>query len=225
MFTGIIEALGKVQQVSSKGKDLVLSIDTGSLDLSDVKLGDSIAVNGVCLTVIALGHRSFSADVSAESLVHTDMYNYQRGTMVNLEKALTLSSRLGGHLVSGHVDGLGEIIDFYQEGRAWRYEISCPQALLKYIADKGSVTIDGVSLTVTGLKAHSFILNIVPHTIAETRIQIYDIGNKLHIEVDLMARYAERLLTFSGATTEDKNLESKDQALNHSFLAEHGFLR
>lgn len=224
MFTGIIEALGKVQQVSSKGKDLVLSIDTGSLDLSDVKLGDSIAVNGVCLTVIALGHRSFSADVSAESLVHTDMYNYQRGTMVNLEKALTLSSRLGGHLVSGHVDGLGEIVDFYQEGRAWRYEISCPQSLLKYVADKGSVTIDGVSLTVTGLKAHSFVLNIVPHTIAETRIQTYGIGNKLHIEVDLMARYAERLLTFSGAA-EDKNVESKDQALNHSFLAEHGFLR
>jgi riboflavin synthase len=224
MFTGIIEALGKVQQVSSKGKDLVLSIDTGSLDLSDVKLGDSIAVNGVCLTVIALGHRNFSADVSAESLVHTDMYSYQRGTLVNLEKALTLSSRLGGHLVSGHVDGLGEIINFYQEGRAWRYEVSCPQALLKYIADKGSVTVDGVSLTVTGLKPNSFILNIVPHTIAETRIQTYSIGHKLHIEVDLMARYAERLLTFSVAT-EDKNVKSKDQALNHSFLAEHGFLK
>ena len=224
MFTGIIEALGKVQQVSSKGKDLVLSIDTGSLDLSDVKLGDSIAVNGVCLTVIALGHRSFSADVSAESLVHTDLYQYQRGTLVNLEKALTLSSRLGGHLVSGHVDGLGEVISFYQEGRAWRYEISCPYELLKYIANKGSVTIDGVSLTVTGLTSKSFILNIVPHTIAETRIQIYGIGHKLHIEVDLMARYAERLLSYSGVT-EYENIESKDQALDHSFLAEHGFLK
>lgn len=224
MFTGIIEALGKVQQVSSKGKDLVLSIDTASLDLSDVKLGDSIAVNGVCLTVVALGYRSFSADVSAESLVHTDMHNYQRGTLVNLEKALTLSTRLGGHLVSGHVDGIGEVLAYYQEGRAWRYEVSCPQSILKYIANKGSVTIDGVSLTVTGLKTNSFILNIVPHTISETRIQTYGIGHKLHIEVDLMARYAERLLTFS-AGVESENVEDKKETLNYSFLAEHGFLR
>jgi riboflavin synthase len=219
MFTGIIEALGKIQQVSCHGKDLVLSIDTGSLDLSDVKLGDSIAVNGVCLTVISLGHQSFSADVSAESLVHTDMHNYQRGTKVNLEKALTLSTRLGGHLVSGHVDALGEIIAFYQEGRAWRYEVSCPQPLLKYIANKGSVTIDGVSLTVTGLESNSFMLNIVPHTTSETRIQTYGLGDKVHIEVDLMARYAERLLRFSS------EVENKKETLNYSFLAEHGFLR
>ncbi len=224
MFTGIIEALGKIQQISSKGKDLVLSIDTGSLDLSDVKLGDSIAVNGVCLTVVALGPRQFSADVSAESLVHTDMRHYQRGTLVNLEKALTLSTRLGGHLVSGHVDGLGEISAFYQEGRAWRYEISCPQALLKYIANKGSVTIDGVSLTVTGLGSNSFTLNIVPHTISETRIQTYGLGHKVHIEVDLMARYAERLLTFA-AGEEGKGLGEKKETLNHAFLAEHGFLK
>ncbi|MFT6030303.1 MAG: riboflavin synthase [Oleiphilaceae bacterium] len=219
MFTGIIEALGKIQQVSSHGKDLVLSIDTGSLDLSGVKLGDSVAVNGVCLTVISLGDQHFSADVSAESLVHTDMRNYQRGTKVNLEKALTLSTPLGGHLVSGHVDGLGEIIVFYQEGRAWRYEVSCPQPLLKYIANKGSVTIDGVSLTVTGLESNSFMLNIVPHTTSETRIQTYGIGDKVHIEVDLMARYAERLLTFS------TEVENNKETLNYSFLAEHGFLR
>ena len=219
MFTGIIEALGKIQQISSHGKDLVLSIDAGALDLSDVKLGDSIAVNGVCLTVISLGHQNFSADVSAESLVHTDMRNYQRGTEVNLEKALTLSTRLGGHLVSGHVDGIGEIITFYQEGRAWRYEVSCPQPLLKYIANKGSVTIDGVSLTVTGLGSNSFILNVVPHTTSETGIQAYGIGHKVHIEVDLMARYAERLLTFSADSNDEK------ETINHSFLTEHGFLR
>src|SRR5690606_29440473 len=134
-------------------------------------------------------------------------------------KALTLSTRLGGHLVSGHVDAVGEIMAFYQEGRAWRYEISCPQAILKYIADKGSVTIDGVSLTVTGLQPSGFVLNIVPHTSAETRIQTYGIGHKVHIEVDLMARYAERLLTFSASG------QTKKEALNHSFLAEHGFLR
>tara|TARA_R110001592_G_scaffold177076_2_gene417266 strand:- start:68255 stop:68929 length:675 start_codon:yes stop_codon:yes gene_type:complete len=224
MFTGIIEALGKVQQVSSKEKDLVLSIDTGSLDLSDVKLGDSIAVNGVCLTVTSLGHQRFSADVSVESLVHTDMLNYKRGTLVNLEKALTLSTRLGGHLVSGHVDGLGEIIACYQEGRAWRYEVSCPQSLLKYIANKGSVTIDGVSLTVTGLRSNSFILNIVPHSMSETRIQSYVTGHKVHIEVDLMARYAERLLAFSTGEV-NKSLDVRVEALNQAFLAEHGFLK
>lgn len=219
MFTGIIEALGKIKQISSKGKDLVVSIDTSTLDLGDVKLGDSIAVNGVCLTVVALGERQFSADVSAESLVHTDMKNYQQGTLVNLEKALTLSTRLGGHLVSGHVDGLGVIESYYQEGRAWRYEISCPSDLLKYIADKGSVTIDGVSLTVTGLNASSFVLNIVPHTISETRIQSYSVGHKVHIEVDLMARYAERLLSFS------QHAESEKSTMNHAFLAEHGFIK
>lgn len=219
MFTGIIESLGKVEHIVPKSKDLILTIETGVLDLSDVKLGDSIAVNGVCLTVVSFGAKSFSADVSAESLVHTDMMNYQRGTLVNLEKALTLNTRLGGHLVSGHVDGLGEVLDFYQEGRAWRYEISCPQELLKYIANKGSVTIDGVSLTVTGLGAESFILNIVPHTIAETRIQTYAIGHKVHIEVDLMARYAERLLTFSAGSNNQKS------ALDQSFLAEHGYLK
>lgn len=219
MFTGIIEALGKIQQISSKGKDLVVSIDTATLDLSDVKLGDSIAVNGVCLTVVALGARQFSADVSAESLVHTDMQNYQQGSLVNLEKALTLSTRLGGHLVSGHVDGLGVIESYYPEGRAWRYEISCPSGLLKYIADKGSVTIDGVSLTVTGLSANGFVLNIVPHTITETRIQSYTVGHKVHIEVDLMARYAERLLSFS------QDVETDKSTMNHAFLAEHGFLK
>ena len=219
MFTGIIEALGKIQHIAPKSKDLVLTIETGRLDLSDVKLGDSIAVNGVCLTVISLGANCFSADVSAESLVHTDMMHYQRGTLVNLEKALTLSTRLGGHLVSGHVDGLGEILSFYQEGRAWRYEVSCPPSLLKYIANKGSVTIDGVSLTVTGLNDDSFVLNIVPHTIAETRIQTYTVGHKVHIEVDLMARYAERLLSFSAGSNDKKT------NINQSFLAEHGFLK
>lgn len=225
MFTGIIEALGKIEQVTSKGKDLVLSIQTGALDLSDVKLGDSIAVNGVCLTVVSLGVQHFKADVSAESLVHTDIRQYARGTLVNLEKALTLSTRLGGHLVSGHVDAIGEVLGFYQEGRAWRYQISCPQALMKYLANKGSVTIDGVSLTVTGLNDAGFVLNIVPHTITETRIQTYKLGSKVHIEVDLMARYAERLLFFSAGQGSEAAQTAKSTPLNAAFLAEHGFLR
>ena len=223
MFTGIIEALGRIEQITSRGKDLVLSIDTGKMDLSDVKLGDSIAVNGVCLTVISLGTKRFTADVSAESLLHTDIRHYARGTMVNLEKALTLSTRLGGHLVSGHVDGIGEVRKIYQEGRAWRYHIACPEDLQKYIANKGSVTIDGVSLTVTGLNDEGFSLNIVPHTIAETRIQAYKLGSRVHIEVDLMARYAERLLFFTAAQPASE--PSRTTVLNEAFLAEHGFLR
>lgn len=223
MFTGIIEAVGRIEQISSKGKDLVLTIDAGKMDLSDVKLGDSIAVNGVCLTVVSLGASWFTADVSAESLVYTDIRQYGRGALVNLEKALTLSTRLGGHLVSGHVDGIGEVSKIYQEGRAWRYHIACPVELQKYIANKGSVTIDGVSLTVTGLSEDGFSLNIVPHTIAETRIQTYKLGTRVHIEVDLMARYAERLLFFAADQTD--RMPSKATVLNEAFLAEHGFLR
>jgi riboflavin synthase len=225
MFTGIIEALGCVTQISFKAKDLVLTIDTGALDLQDVKLGDSIAVNGVCLTVVALGSQQFTADVSAESLLHTDMRQYMRGTLVNLEKALTLSTRLGGHLVSGHVDGIGEIKKIYQEGRAWRYHVACPRSLHKYIANKGSVTVDGVSLTVTGLTEDGFSLNIVPHTIAQTRIQSYSLGTRVHIEVDVMARYAERLLSFQSDQVTPAADRHGSEGLNESFLAAHGFLK
>lgn len=225
MFTGIIEALGKVERLTSKGKDLVIAINAGKMDLSDVKLGDSIAVNGVCLTVVTLGASTFSADVSAESLVHTDIRNYSPGTLVNLEKALTLQTRLGGHLVSGHVDAIGEVLSIYQEGRAWRYQIACPSSLMRYVADKGSVTIDGVSLTVTGLTETGFWLNIVPHTINETRIQTYKPGSKIHIEVDLMARYAERLLTFGKEVESNSTAASESRStLNEAFLAKHGFL-
>jgi len=222
MFTGIIEALGRIERIESKGKDLVLTIASGALELSDVRLGDSIAVNGVCLTVTRFSGVGFVADVSAESLVHTNMAQYQVGDQVNLEKALTLSTRLGGHLVSGHVDGLGQVVERYPEGRAVRFVISCPSDLSKYIANKGSVTIDGVSLTVTGLMADGFVLNIVPHTVAQTTIQSYMPGQKIHIEVDLMARYAERLLSVKQSEADNASRES---GLDHGFLAEHGFLK
>jgi len=228
MFTGIIEALGRVERVETKGQDLVLSIDSGRLDLSDVRLGDSIAVNGVCLTVIRLSARAFIADVSAESLVHTNLNKYQVGTVVNLEKALTLSTRLGGHLVSGHVDGVGVVSQRYQEGRSVRFDISCPSSLSRYIADKGSITVDGVSLTVTGLSDDGFSLNIVPHTVAETTIQSYTPGERIHLEVDLMARYAERLIESKRTDGKQAGSESKNDdgsKLDQAFLAEHGFLR
>jgi len=228
MFTGIIEALGKIGSIDSRGQDLSLTINTRNLDLSDVQLGDSIGVNGVCLTVVKLMQQAFVADVSAESLIHTVIGSYSAGTKVNLEKALTLSSRLGGHLVSGHVDGIGTIVKRKVDGRSIRFELECGYEIQKYIANKGSITIDGVSLTVTGLTEKGFTLNIVPHTVAETTIQGYMVGNKVHIEVDLMARYAERLLSFEGLpkSTLDKISEKKSPSgLDHAFLAEHGFLQ
>jgi len=229
MFTGIIEALGRIDRVESKGQDLVLTINSGALDLSDVRLGDSIAVNGVCLTVVQLLNQGFVADVSAESLVHTDMAKYQLGTQVNLEKALTLSTRLVGHLVSGHVDGIGQVVQRYSEGRSVRFDISCPDSLSKYIANKGSITIDGVSLTVTGLNEGGFSLNIVPHTVAQTTIESYRVGQNIHVEVDLMARYAERLLSANALKSESSNeaVHKKEASskLDQAFLSEHGFLR
>lgn len=222
MFTGIIEAVGVIERSESKGRDLVLSIATGKLDLSDVKLGDSIAVNGVCLTVVTQSDKGFTADVSAESLVHTNLKDFQVGTKVNLEKALTLSTRLGGHLVSGHVDGVGQVVARMLDGRSIRFDIQSPAELRRYIANKGSVTVDGVSLTVTGLTQDGFSLNIVPHTAGETTIDNYQVGQKIHIEVDLMARYAERLLQVGSDEASEKE-ENKD--LSKAFLAEHGFLK
>ena len=220
MFTGIIESIGIIDKVDKKGQDLVLYVNSNKLDLSHVRLGDSIAVNGVCLTVIALSDHGFKADVSSESLKHTNIASYHEGSRVNLEKALTLSTRLGGHLVSGHVDGIGQVINKQVDGRSVRFDLACDAEIQKYIANKGSITVDGVSLTVTGLIESGFSLNIVPHTAAQTTIQSYLSGDKVHIEVDLMARYAEQLLKVGsreGAGTDSK--------LDLTFLSEHGYLR
>lgn len=219
MFTGIIEATGHIERVLSKGQDLALTINTGRLDLADVKLGDSIAVNGVCLTVVELHQQSFVADVSAESLVHTNIASFQTGTRVNLEKALTLSTRLGGHLVSGHVDGIGTIVEESNDGRSLRLSVAYPKPLAKFIAEKGSITVDGASLTVTHIDDETFGLNIVPHTQGETIITQYKKGHKVHVEVDLIARYAERLM----GVAEAEKTESTSK-LDKSFLAAHGFL-
>jgi len=219
VFTGIIESLGCIERVEPRGKDLVLSIYSGKLDLSDVHLGDSIAVNGVCLTVTCLSNSGFMADVSAESLANTNIKHYSAGTQVNLEKALTLATRLGGHMVSGHVDGVGRVLDKSNDGRSIRFDIECPQSLGKYIANKGSITVDGVSLTVTGCTKDSFSLNIVPHTVAETTIQTFQKGQAVHVEVDLIARYTERLLE---AKVEEQS--SSGSKLSQNFLSEHGFI-
>jgi riboflavin synthase len=219
MFTGIIQAIGTVRDMQPKGGDLRLTIAVGKLDMGDVALGDSIAVNGVCLTAIAFDSSSFSADVSRETLSLTSLGNLNRGSKVNLEKALTLQTRLGGHLVSGHVDGLGEIISRHDDARSVRFSVRAPANLAKYISAKGSITVDGTSLTVNKVDGSTFELNIVPHTLDETIIAGYQGGTKINLEVDIIARYLERLLLG------EKAAEPSSGGITEAFLAEHGFLK
>jgi len=194
MFTGIIEALGEIGVTEQRGGDLRLHIRTGNLDLSDVVLGDSIAVNGVCLTVVELPGDGFIADVSIETLNFTTAGQWKTGSPINLERALTPSARLGGHLVSGHVDGVGEVIERHQDARSERFRIKAPTELARYIAHKGSISVDGTSLTVNAVSGDEFELNIVPHTLEHTVFGAYQPGTKVNLEVDVIARYLERLL-------------------------------
>jgi len=194
MFTGIILAVGKIAAVQPKGGDFRLKIETGKLAIGDAALGDSIAVNGVCLTAVELGENYFCADVSNETLSRTSLKAAQVGTAVNLELALTPSTRLGGHIVSGHVDGLGVVVSIVQDGRSFRYKFKAPDNLAKYIAEKGSICINGVSLTVNEVDGAVFSVNIVPHTLKETTLGDLLAGKHVNLEVDLLARYMERLM-------------------------------
>lgn len=194
MFTGIIQAVGRLNAIEPRGSDCRLSVDTGTLPLEDAALGDSIAVNGVCLTAIALGSRSFSADVSVETLSRTTLGGAPVGTPVNLELALTPTTRLGGHIVSGHVDGVGEVVAKRADGRSYRFEIEGPGNLAKYIAEKGSICVDGISLTVNQVDGARFGVNIVPHTLEATTLGFTGVGARVNLEVDLLARYLERLM-------------------------------
>ena len=218
MFTGIIQAVGTLSDLQPKGGDMALVVNTEKLDMADVQLGDSIAVNGVCLTAVALSDSSFTADVSRETLSLTSLGDLSKGSPVNLEKALTLQTRLGGHLVSGHVDGLGEVVARRNDGRSEWFNIKAPDSLAKYIAAKGSITIDGVSLTVNRVDGVHFEINIVPHTLQETVIGHYQSGTKINLEVDVIARYLERLLQQGG-------MEQMTQTSNitESFLTENGY--
>ena len=219
MFTGIVEAVGKVVALEPKSGDLRLRIQSGKLDLVDVQLGDSIATNGVCLTVVDLPGDGYWADVSVETLDHTTVGHWQIGQSVNLEKALMPTSRLGGHIVSGHVDGVGQIVSHHSDGRAERYRVRAPQNLAKYIAHKGSITVDGTSLTVNAVDGDQFELAIVPHTLTETIFGHYQPSSDVNLEVDLIARYLERLLLG------DKAAEGQEQGIDLAFLTEHGFNR
>ncbi|WP_456406364.1 riboflavin synthase [Thiolapillus sp.] len=217
MFTGIIQAIGNITSIKDQGGDIRLGIHTGKLDLSDVELGDSIAVNGVCLTAVELPGDGFVADVSRETLSLTSLGNLTSGSPVNLEKALTLATRLGGHLVSGHVDGLGTVVSRQEDARSVRFVIEAPADLAKYIVHKGSITVDGTSLTVNGVDGARFELNIVPHTLQETIMGSYQAGTEVNLEVDLVARYLERLLLG------DKAAESGAVGLTLETLAKAGF--
>lgn len=220
MFTGIIEAVGRVQQITPRNGDVRLTIATEKLSLSDVKLGDSIATNGICLTVVELTGQGFAADVSNETLRRTCLKTWQVGTRVNLEKALMPTSRLGGHIVSGHVDGLGEIISFKPDARSLQYQVRAPDSLAKYISEKGSITVDGISLTVNAIDGATFSLNIVPHTVQETNVGQWQTGSVVNLEVDLLARYLERLVMGDKASQPTAKAD-----ISLEFLAQHGFMR
>ena len=216
MFTGIIEAVGSVKSMQPAGGDLRFEIDTGTLDTGDVKIGDSIAVNGVCLTVIAFDSTSFASDVSNETIALTSLKGLKAGSAVNLEKAMLPTTRMGGHLVSGHVDGLGTVVSKSGDARSIRLEIEVPAELKKYIAVKGSICIDGTSLTVNSVKDLVVGLNIVPHTQERTVIQHYTKGTKVNVEVDLIARYLETLLL--NADDNDRGRVSKEMLARAGFV-------
>ena len=219
MFTGIIESIGTIRAITPKGGDVRVYVETGKLDLGDVKLGDSIAVNGVCLTAVELPGDGFWADVSRETLTRTAFVDLKAGSRVNLEKALTPTTRLGGHLVSGHVDGVGEIVKREDNARAIQFSVRAPRELAKYIALKGSITVDGTSLTVNAVNGAEFELTIIPHTLSETIMASYQPGRRVNLEVDLLARYLERLLLG------EKAAEPASGNITESFLAANGYLK
>ncbi len=220
MFTGIIESIGTIAKLQPAGDDIRLTVNVGKMDMGDVALGDSIATNGVCLTVVEFSDSYFCADVSPETIQRTGFAHYQQGASVNLEKALQANARLGGHIVSGHVDGVGEILSVTPVNRYIEIWVKAPDELARYLAEKGSITVDGTSLTVNQVDGAKFMLTLIPHTLQETIIGNYKAGTKVNLEVDVIARYLERLIL--GDKAAESSQESK---LSMAFLAEHGYLR
>ncbi|MBU2884011.1 riboflavin synthase [Psychrosphaera sp. B3R10] len=214
MFTGIIEATGKIKSLSKLGGDLKVTIESSDLDMSDVKLGDSIATNGVCLTVVEKLSNGFVADVSNETITNSGFRHYQIGQAVNLEKAMLATSRFGGHIVSGHVDGIATIAAIIDNGRAKDIWINAPADLLKYVITKGSITVDGISLTINNVEAGQFKLTVVPHTASQTTLSNAVTGSSVNIEIDIIARYLEKLAN-----------PSSNEGVSMSLLARSGFLK
>jgi riboflavin synthase len=216
MFTGIIRAIGTVIVLQRRGSEAGLRIDSGKLDLAEVHIGDSIAVSGVCLTVTHVAKNGFDFDVSQETLSRTTLGELRPGSRVNLEPALTLKDHLGGHLTSGHCDGVGTVLERMPAGESVRFSIRTPVDLAKYIAEKGSICVDGVSLTVNEVRDNLFEVNIIPHTLQATTLNEYQPGRKVNLEVDLLARYLERLL-FGGSAAMPR------QSIDETILARYGF--
>lgn len=195
MFTGLIEGVGGIAALESRGGDMRLRIAVGTLPFDNVALGESIAVSGVCLTVIEFDAESFAADASNETLSLTTLGGLKIGQAVNLERAMRPTDRLGGHLVSGHVDGVGHVLSIHDDARAQRWRFSAPAAVLKYVATKGSICVDGVSLTVNAVDSEGFEVALIPHTVSHTAFSTTTVGDPVNLEVDLVARYVERLLS------------------------------
>lgn len=216
MFTGIVETLGEVISSEPVNGDVRLVIAAADFKDRTVAIGDSIAINGVCLTVVAQNQAStsYEFDVSVESINHSLIGDWQAGTQVNLEMALLPTTRLGGHLVSGHVDGLARLTELHQDARSWRMVFKAPEDLKKYIARKGSITINGTSLTVNSINDNLFDINVIPHTFKVTTLGQLKPDDQVHIEVDLLARYMERLLTAD---------QPQQSSLTPASLSEHGF--
>lgn len=201
MFTGIIQAVGSIEQISGNDTDKTLTINASGLDLTNTEIGDSIAIDGVCLTVTAVKDRLFSADVSHETLTCTTLKRLEKGSLVNLEKAMTPATPFGGHIVTGHVDAVGNLLDKSEDGACYRYVFDMPEQIAKYLATKGSVTINGVSLTLNGVNdataenRANFHVLLIPHTENVTNLGKLTVGDDVNLEVDLIARYVERMLT------------------------------
>lgn len=224
MFTGIIESVGKVKSMQPTGGDIRLTIESDELDFSDVKMGDSIASNGICLTVVDFGSNHYSVDVSRETIARTALETLKAGHTVNLEKAMLPTTRFGGHIVAGHVDGVGIVSKLQQDARSIYIEIEIPQELAHYTATKGSITVDGISLTTNLVRDNIVSLNIIPHTAQVTNIaKHWLVGNKVNIEVDIVARYLERLL--SKSQTGGMNAPSPQSQITEAFLADNGFMK
>lgn len=217
MFTGLIEAIGRVVSIEQRADASRMAFACGELGLSDTRIGDSVAINGVCLTVVDMSSRQFAADLSAETLACTTLGKLKSRDEVNLEKALLPTTRLGGHLVSGHVDGVGRVVEITPVDGSLQIHFSVPQALLKYIARKGSICVDGVSLTINAVTEHGFEVNIIPHTQQKTIISGYRVGSDVNIEVDVVARYLERLLLGSD------DVNASGATISRELLASRGF--
>ncbi len=225
MFTGIIQATGQLLERSPAAGDVELTIDTSSLGMEDVSLGDSIAVNGVCLTVTAFADNYFKADVSNETLSCSTLGKLSANCVVNLEKALLPSTRLGGHLVSGHVDGVGELVSRENDGCSERFVFRVPTALKKYVATKGSICVDGISLTVNEVRLNEFGVNIVPHTTSQTNMGMLVPGGLVNLEVDVIARYLERMISSSIEDGSEGNAATSDNnGISLQLLRDAGYL-